>query len=162
MPQFNSYDLSVKIPISFLIVATFAFIFSALILSNASQSIIAGDREKFEKHLAFGYAISEYIGFFLLILSVPLAMSIVTQDLYIRTVTFATAMLGFMAYQFLGFSILERHFSKSHRIFAVITVLLGIFLFVAQLYKLYFTPISIVLLLFLVLVTILAPKKEVQ
>lgn len=162
LPQFSSYDLTVKIPISFLIVATFAFVFSALILSNASQAIIVGDKERLKKHVDFAYALSEYLGFFLLILSVPLAMSIVTEDLYIRVVTFAAAMLGFITYQFLGFSILERHFSKNHKLFATIIVTLGALLFTAHLYKFYFTTISVVLLVFLVLVTVLGPKSEIQ
>ena len=39
LPKFDSYDLSISIPISFLVISTFGFLFSALILSNASAKI---------------------------------------------------------------------------------------------------------------------------
>src|ERR1700728_1959775 len=91
LPKFNSYDLSVKLPVSFLVVSTFAFLFSALILSNASQQIVAGNSEKTKKYLSYGYAISEYMGVFLFVLSVPIAISVITADPYLRFVTFGAA-----------------------------------------------------------------------
>src|SRR3989344_8737130 len=120
LPQFNSYDASVRIPISFLIVSTFAFIFSALILSNATQRINQGDLQKTEKYLSFGYAISEYMGVFLFVLAVPVAMGIVTTDLYLRIITFASALVGISIYQFGGFSMLGNHFSKRENLFATL------------------------------------------
>ena len=162
LPNFNSYDLSVKIPISFLIVAMLAFLFSALILSNAGSKISEGDAEKTEKYLTYGYAISEYAGVFLFVLSVPLVVSIITTDVYLRVVTFCAAMLGISVYQFMGFSLLRNHFSKKYRLFSIITVLFGIVLFISQIYSYYFTVISIVFLLFILLITALAPIKRFQ
>lgn len=162
LPQFNSYDLSVRIPISFLIVATFAFFFSALILSNTSQKIIAGKMEEAQKYITYGYAISEYMGIFLLVVSVPLAMSIITQDLYIRTITFCAAILGLAVYQFMGFSNLENHFSRKYKLLAVVTVLFGILLFFSQIYAFHFISASIAFLVFIALVTSLAPVKSFQ
>lgn len=160
LPQFNSYDLSVKIPISFLIVSTFAFLLSSLILSNASQIIIAGNEEKTKRYLAWGYAICEYLGIVVMLLSVPLAMSIVTEDFYIRSVTFLAAIVGIGVYQFMGFSNLDNHFSKSHKLFASVTFLLGVLLFLSQTFDLYFTAFSVVFLLFMAVVTVLAPLEE--
>jgi len=162
LPQFNSYDVSVRIPISFLIVSTFALIFSALILSNATSRINEGDIEETEKHLGWGYAISEYLGVFLLVLSVPVVMSIVTADLYLRVVTFIAAILGIGIYQFGGFSLLSRHFSKSNMVFSILVVLFGTVLFFSQIFNFYFTFISILFLLFLIILTILAPLKSFQ
>jgi hypothetical protein len=162
LPKFNSYDLSVKIPISFLVIATFAFIFSALILSNATQEIVAGNAKKFEQHLAYGYAISEYLGVFLFVLSVPLAISIVTADPYLRIITFCTAILGIGVYQFMGFSLIGRHFSSTNKLFSVLVVLFGIALFFSQIYAFHFILIAVVFLLFILLITILAPAKSFQ
>ena len=162
LPQFNSYDASVKIPISFLIVSTFAFIFSALILSNATQRINQGDLQKTEKYLSYGYAISEYMGVFLFVLSIPVTMSIVTTDLYLRVITLAAAIAGISIYQFGGFSLLGNHFSKSKTLFAILVVLFGIILFFSQIFNFHFTIISSLFLIFLIIITILAPKKNFQ
>mgnify|MGYP001562733062 CR=1 FL=1 len=162
LPQFNSYDPSVGIPIAFLVVSTFAFIFSALILSNATQVINKGDIKKTEKYLSYGYALSEYMGVFLSVLAVPVAMSIVTADLYLRVITFLAAIAGISIYQFCGFSLLKNHFSKSETLFGVLVVLFGIILFLSQLFDFYFTGISTLFLLFMVVLTILAPMKSVQ
>jgi len=162
LPKFNSYDLSVDIPISFLIVATFALLFSALILTNASQIIIEGDLEKVKKYLTNGYAISEYMGVFLFVLSIPLAVSIITSDFYLRIITFCAAILGIGFYQFMGFSLLERHFSKKSRLFSIIFILFGIVLFASQIYAFHFTIVSTAFLLFVLLITALAPLKNFQ
>ena len=162
LPKFNSYDLSVKIPISFLIVATVALLFSALILSNASSKIVKGEVAKINKYLNYGYSISEYMGVYLFVLSVPLAVSIITADPYLRIVTFCAAILGISIYQFMGFSLLQNHFSKKHTIFSVVFVLFGIALFVSQIFGFHFTIVSVIFLLFTLLVTSLAPLKSFQ
>ena len=153
LPQFNSYDLSVRIPISFLIVSTFALIISGLILSNASQKIIEGNSQKVKKYLAWGYAISEYMGVFLFIISVPLAMSIITADLYLRIITFVSAILGLGFYQLMGFSLLDNNFTKSSKLISILIILFGIALFVSQVLAFHFTLVSIVFLLFILLIT---------
>lgn len=162
LPQFNTYDESVGIPISFLIVSTFALLFSSLILSNATQVINQGDRPKTEKYLAHGYAISEYLGVFLLVLSVPIAMSIVTSDTYLRVITFAAAIIGISVYQFGGFSLLGSHFSKSNFLISIIVVLFGAVLFISQIFDFHFTAISTLFLLFMITLTILGPVKSFQ
>jgi len=160
LPQFNSYDLSVRIPISFLIVSTFALIISGLILSNASQKIIEGNSQKVKKYLAWGYAISEYMGVFLFIISVPLAMSIITADLYLRIITFVSAILGLGFYQLMGFSLLDNNFTKSSKLISILIILFGIALFVSQVLAFHFTLVSIVFLLFILLITCIGPIEK--
>lgn len=162
LPQFSSNNVLVKIPISFLVISTFAFLFSGLILSNSSQKIAQGNEEAIKKHLTYGYAISEYLGVFLFVVSVPLALSIITSDLYLRVVTFCAAIIGLGVYQFMGFSLLENHFSKRNKIFALLILLFGIVLFLAQVYTFHFTLLSIIFLCFMFLVTALAPVKKFQ
>src|SRR3989344_4670917 len=162
LPHFNSSNVLVKIPISFLVISTFAFLFSGLILSNSSQKIAQGDSEATQKYLTYGYAISEYLGVFLFVVSVPLALSIITSDLYLRVVTFCAAIIGLGVYQFMGFSLLEHHFSKTNKVFAMIIILFGVVLFLAQVYSFHFILLSIVYLCFIFLVTALAPVKKFQ
>jgi len=162
LPQFNSYDLSVRIPISFLIVSTFALLISGLILSNASQKIVEGDPKKIKKYLTWGYAISEYMGVFLFIISVPLAMSIITADIYLRVVTFLSSILGIGFYQLMGFSLLENHFTKSSKLISVLIILFGIGLFISQVLSFHFTLVSIIFLLFILLITCMGPIEKFQ
>ena len=162
LPNFNSYDLSIKIPISFLIISTFAFLFSALILSNSTQKIVKGEFEKLKKYLNYGYAISEYLGVYLFILCIPLTINIITTDTYLRGITFFSAILGMGLYQFMGFSLLENYFSKTHRLFSVLTLLFSIALFTSQIYVFHFTLVSILFLSFIFLLTFLAPLEKFQ
>lgn len=162
LPQFNSYDISVKIPISFLVVSTFALLFSGLILSNSSQKIIAGDHKQIKKHLQWGYAISEYMGVFLFVISAPLAMSIITNDTYIRVITFSSAIIGIAFYQLMGFSLLENHYTKSSKTISVLIVLFGMLLFLSQLLNIYFTVVATLFLFFVFCITCLGPVEKVQ
>ncbi len=162
LTQFNSYDTFIKIPISFLIISTFGFIFAALILSNTTQEIIAGKLDKVKKHVLYGYAISEYLGVYLFILSIPLEVNIITTNIYLEVTSLVATLLGLFFYQFMGFSIIEKHLPKSYRAFSVFTVFFGVILFISQLSRFYFTEISIVFLLFILLTTILALRDDFQ
>ena len=162
LPQFNSYDVSVNIPISFLVVSTFALVFSGLILSNSCQKIVQGDSKQIKKYLAWGYAISEYLGLFLFVISAPLAMSIITHDTYIRVVTFSSAIIGIGFYQMMGFSLLENHYTKSSKFIAVLILLFGVVLFLSQLFNFYFTVVSTLFLLFILFITCLGPVEKFQ
>jgi hypothetical protein len=160
--DFNSYDLFIKVPLSFLIISTFGFIFSALILSNTVQEIINNNFEKAKKHILYGYAISEYLGVYLFILSVPLLVNIITTDFYLRIVTFCSALIGIGFYQFMRFSILEHHFPKTYKLFSCLIIIFGLLLFFAQTLKVYFVEISLIFIVFLLLLTYLAPSKNLD
>lgn len=160
LPKFNTFDLSIKIPISFLIISTFGFLFSALIIANATSKILANDEAELKRHLHIGYAISEYVGIYLFILSVPLIISIITDDIYLRSVTFLAAIIGIGLYQFMGFSLLNRYFPKNYNKYSVLTILFGVALFCSQIYVFHFTLIASIFLAFILAVTIVAPIKE--
>lgn len=162
LPQFNSYNISVKIPVSFLIISTFAFIFSALILANSSQQINKGSRETTQKYLTYAYAIAEYLGVFLFVLSIPLTVNVITGDFYLRTVAFCAAIVGIGFYQLMGFSLLQNHFTKSHTAFSLVVIVSGIILFAAQIYAFHFTLISAIVIGIILLITCMAPVKKVQ
>jgi len=160
LPQFNSYNLSIRIPISFLIISTFAFLFSTLILSNTTSEIIHERYKKAEKHIAYGYVLSEYLGIYLFVLSIPLLISVISDDIYLRIITLSVTILGMGFYQIMGFSVIGNHFPKTYKIHSVITLLLGTLLFISQVYQMYFTEMSILFLLFIFLITILASVKN--
>lgn len=160
LPQFNSYDLSIKIPISFFIISTLGLLFAGLILSNANQKITQDDFSEAERYLKYGYSFSEYIGVYLFVISIPLIVNIISTDFYLRTVAFLAVILGMAFYQFMGFSLIKDHFSRSNKLFSIITILLGVILFFSQIYNFYFIAISIIFILYILFITALAPMKE--
>lgn len=162
LPQFNSYDVSIKIPISFLIISTFGFLFSALILANSSQKVINNEFGKMEKHFLWGYTISEYLGVYLFVVSLPLLVNIITTDFYLRMVTLCAAVLGLTFYQLMGFSLLSDHFAKKYKLFSVIIILFIVILFFSQIYHFYFTIAAIIFIIFILSITCLAPIKSFQ
>ena len=162
LTQFDSYDIFIKIPISFLIISTFGFLFATLILGNTTQEIIDGKIEKAKKHMLYGYAISEYIGVYLFVLSITLAINIITPDIYLRIITLFAALGGIALYQFMGFSMLNNHFPKTYTAFSILTLGFGIALFAAQIWRFHFTEASLAFLVFILLITILAPRKDFE
>lgn len=161
LTKFDSYDLSIKIPILFLIVSTFGFLYSTLIFGNASAQLSRLDHRKFDKFMLVGDYISEYFGVYCLVLAIPLVINIITQDLFLRWATLLVVLSGLILYHSGGFSIMERNFQRLHRLFISIIVLLEIFAFYTQIYlREYFLYISLVLLAFITFLAYLAKKEE--
>ena len=158
LTQFDSYSVLIKVPIAFLIVSMLGFLFSSLIIANTSQNVIDNKVSKSKKHTLYGYAISEYIGVYLFVLSIPLAVNVVTADLYLRVITIVGTVLGLLVYQFMGFSLIERHFPETYKIFSGLIMFFGLVLYISQLKNFYFIECSIVFLAFILIVTILAPR----
>ena len=138
------------------------FLFSSLIIANTSDSVINNKISKARKHTVYGYAISEYIGIYLFILSVPLAVNVVTEDLYLRIITMLGTIAGLVIYQFMGFSMIERHFTKTYKLFSVLVIVFGLLLYISQLLNFYFIEASIAFLFFILLITYLAPREDFQ
>ena len=92
---------------------------------------------------------SEYIGIYLLVLSIPLVINVITTDVFLRIVTLLSSLGGFAIYQFSNFSLLERHFKNSHRKLSSVIVLFGAVLFVSQLYSSYFVELSALFMVFI-------------
>ncbi len=159
LSQYDSFDVLIKVPISFLIISTFGFLYASLILANASSEVSKENKEKYKKHVLHGYILSEYIGVYLLILSIPMIINAVTHDAYLRIVALTSSLIGLFIYQFSHFSILERNFKKSYKLIASVIILLGIGLFFAQVYNFYFIPFSLFTLFFVLLIAYLAKRK---
>ena len=160
LTKFESFDISVKIPILFLIISMFGFLYSTLVFSNAAEDISQKRLNKAMSHMLLGDVLSEYLGVYFLILSIPLVINIITSDLFLRIVTLIVSLAGLIIYQFSHVSIIERHFEKTYHIFSIIIILFGLILFLAQLYNLYFIPISTFFIIFMLIITYFAVKKK--
>lgn len=159
LTNFESYDAAIKIPIAFLIISTFGFLYSTLIFSNATGEILTNNIKKFKKHEDIGNILSEYFGVYLLIFSIPLIVNMVTSDLFLQIVTATSTFAGLLIYQFSHFSIMERHFGKSHNIISFVIIALGVGLVITQIYQFYFTQLAAVFILFMIAMTYKAVRE---
>lgn len=103
-----------KIPILYLILSTFGFLFATLMYANSSGDVARGSGRSFNRAMMLGNIISEYLGVYLLVLAIPLVMLSVTQDALIRLMTFLSAVGGLVIYHASGLAIMDRHFPKTH------------------------------------------------
>jgi len=79
LSQINNYAISIKIPIAFLVVSIFGFLYSTLIYTTGADEISNNRLKNAKKSLLIGDIISEYFGVYLLVLSIPLVMNAITS-----------------------------------------------------------------------------------
>lgn len=111
--SYDSFDKSVRMPVLFLIVSTLSFLFSNIIFANASGEIRAGNTDKANKHAAAGNIISEFLGIYLLVISLPLAINAITGDIFLRISVFTISAVAIFAYSMSTFSIIKRYVFKT-------------------------------------------------
>src|SRR5581483_9186734 len=70
--QYTTFDKTIRVPVLFLIISTFSYIFSAAIYSNAGTEVTADDISKVRKYLIYANNIFEFLGLYLFILATPL------------------------------------------------------------------------------------------
>ena len=160
LTQLKSYDITIKVPITFLIISMFGFLYSTLIYTNAAADVRERKIEKADKHILFGDILSEYLGIYLLVFSIPLVINVITTDEFLRVVTFLSSLGGFAIYQFSHFSVLERHFKNDHKKLSSIIILFGFLLFISQIYAFYFVEIATLFIVFILCITYLATKTK--
>jgi len=157
--KFDSYDLSIKIPILFLLISTFGFLYSTLIYANASGEITRYNKgSRFNKNMNIGDSIGEYIGVYFLVLSIPLVINSITTDAFLRLATLIVSLMGLIVYHLSGFSIMERHYPKAHKIILLFIVILEVSLYLTQRTE-YFVYISVIMILYLMTITFFSRNK---
>lgn len=132
--QFKNFDPTIKIPLLFLIISTFSFIFSASVYSNAGVEVTSHRFEAVKKYLSYANNIIEFLGLYLFIIATPLVIGAVTKDSFLRIATAVIALSGLFLYSQSDFSILHKEVrNKAHKILlTVLIVALGLVLYVFQ------------------------------
>jgi len=115
--QFKVFDPSINIPILFLIISTFGFLYSTLIYANASGRVARFSNKDVQRDLNHGNALSEYLGIYLLIFSIPLVIDIITVDNFLKISTLTAALGGLLIYHLLGYSLMERAYKKMQYVY---------------------------------------------
>lgn len=130
--QFGDFDRTVRVPLIFLIISTFSFIFSASIYSKAGIEITEGKQHNVQDYLVYANNIFEFMGLNLFVLSTPLVIGAITTDRLLRISTIIVALVGLSAYSLSRFSILHKEtIDKMHQkvvVFAGTTLSLGLYM----------------------------------
>lgn len=80
--NYNTFPSSVRVPLLLLIVSTFGFVYATLIYANASNRLTSRDLPSCQKALRTADIISEFIGIYGLLISIPLVIPVITNDLF--------------------------------------------------------------------------------
>lgn len=157
--SFNSYDVSIRIPITFLIISVFGFLYATIISTNAAGEVTIKQWSLAQRYMLIGDAISEYIGVYFLVISIPLVINIITTDIFLRTVTIASCLGGLAVYQLYGVSLVGRHFPKGNRFLSFIILFLAGGIFLSQLLHFYFAFIALIFICLMIFIAFLAVKR---
>jgi len=130
--QYNSFDDTIRVPLLFLIISTFSYIFSASIYSNASEEITLDNIAKVKKYLIYANNIFEFLGLYLLIIATPLVLGAVTHDNFLRISSIIVALSGLVLYSSSHFSMLHKEIKNNlvkHTITLAFVLLAGLLYF---------------------------------
>lgn len=152
--KYTNLDPSMDIPILFLIISTFGFLYATLIYSNSSGLIIHSRVTRSKHSIKLGNVLSEYVGVYFLVLSIPLIINVVTKDSFLQFATALVDMAGLFVYHVSEFTIMSRNFHKFHFTFLFfIYILEGLLLMTQFSNRLFFELISTILIIFLFTLT---------
>jgi GNAT superfamily N-acetyltransferase len=131
--QYKSFNPTIKVPLIYLIISTFSFIFAATIYSNAGSELTLNRLKAVEKYMIYAKNIVELLGLYLFILAVPLVIGAVTQDSFLRTTTIIVAIAGFAMYSQSKFSVLEKELTRwKKRYLSYCIIILALLLYFTQ------------------------------
>ncbi len=164
LSSFHNYDDTVKVPIAYLIISIFGFLYSSLIYASGSQEAALKREYPMRRDIALGDVISEYLGVYFLVISVPMVVGAVTNDLFLRSWTIFTTVAGLGVYQFSQASLVERHFEGGTfaKLISLFILSFTLALFVSQIYSFYLVQISTVFIVLMLLVAYFAARRIVK
>jgi len=113
-----------RIPILYLFISFFGFVYSTLIYTNASDRDARLQTKEFTRHIFVGNILSEYLGVYFLVFATPMAILTYSSDKILAILVCIVCIIGFMAYHFFGFSVLQRYIRNSVEFISSILVMI--------------------------------------
>lgn len=111
MSRLQTFDPSLRLPILYLLVATFGFVFSALIYANMTGTGRFA-KQKSTQYLQWGNVLSEYLGVYPFIVAIPLSVGAITDDVFLRIATLVLTIVSITLYSASPFSMISRSFDR--------------------------------------------------
>ena len=166
--QYDSFNATIRVPIMFLIISTFSFVYAATIYSNAGNEITLGKLKTVEKYMIYSKNIVELLGLYLFILATPLVIGAVTKDNFLHTTTITVALVSLTLFSQSKFSILDKELSgHDKRYLSSVIFVLALLLYYSQIFAesgslVFYSLVAIILLLVLMAVTVKFSIKSKQ
>lgn len=154
--------IKLRLPMMFLFISAFGFLYSTLIYGNASGDISRLNRKNFSKQMTIANIISEYIGVYMLCYAMPILVLGYSPDKTLSAYVLVIEVIGFSLYHIFGYSVIERYFSKP---MMYIWLISGIGLQVSSFisfyyyYELYYYILTFLLVFHVLLITIISIIK---
>jgi diaminopimelate decarboxylase len=126
--QSRDYVGAGEMALIYIFISALGFLYSAIIYSNASGELSRGDQKDAIKYLTMGNSISEFLGFYPLVVSLPLVAQIYLGNNIISIVIIIIDIFGFAVYHFLDFDIIGRYLPLRHLTKWIIIALTIIFI----------------------------------
>ncbi|SRR5258708_14239072 len=115
---------SIDIPILFLIISTFGFLYATMVYSLNSGHLIRNDLSKFMGGKLLGGILSEYLGVYFLLLAIPLIINLISSsDYFLKIATTIIDLGGLIVYHASGFSIMQRSYKNLHYIWLLCIII---------------------------------------
>jgi len=162
--SYDSFTNFVRIPLLFLILSTFGFVYATLIYANASGYLNRNNLKDCKKAIHTADILSEFMGVYSLLICIPLVIPLVTDDPFLVYSVLLIDALGLMVYHYSKFSIIINYFPNTHLLIALSLVLLMWSMVLIQNSNLdsLLTPIVAFTLLYLIFISFFSLRKIPQ
>ena len=159
--NYNSFSEYVRVPILFLVISTFGFVYATLIYANATAKLKSTELKSCEKAIRTADILSEFMGVYTLLISIPLVIPVVTDDVFLIYSVFISDVVGLIIYHLSSFDIVQEYYPRAHFfIVAVIIALMVALMFFLMNNNQLFLQLSVVAtVLFLITISILCIRK---
>ena len=159
--NYASFPIQVRVPLLFLIISTFGFIYMTLIYANASGKLTTKEIGNCGKAIETADILGEFMGVYALLISIPLVIPIVTDDKFLVGAVLIADVVGMFVYHMSGYSIIQKYYPKNHLIIMTIMVMLmiSILVLLKSDYQGYLLSLVTVTIMFLIMVTIQTINK---
>lgn len=128
--NYNSFPSYVRVPLLFLILSTFGFVYATLIYANATSLLNSDSIKSCSKALNTADILSEFFGVYALLVAIPLVIPVVTNDIFLIFSVFVTDVAGMVIYHISRYSVILEYFPKTHFLIIGITILLMLMMLV--------------------------------
>lgn len=117
----SELQISLRVPLAYLFLSLFGFLYSTLIYANASGEAARSELEskgeyldRFDRQMDLANTLSEYWGFYFAAFAFPLVILGYSPDRMLAIVVLIAHVIGFTIYHMSGYSILERNFNRQN------------------------------------------------
>jgi hypothetical protein len=116
-------QVRLRVPLSMLFLSAFGFLYATLIYANATGEIARRHRHGFDRQMSVANVVSEYFGVYGLVLAIPLTVLGYSPDRPLAMIVLILAVTGLWFYHSLGYSIMERYYSRQRTTALMVSIL---------------------------------------